>query len=76
VATLRELAAAAKRVKPDVLTNHSRHHDFSRWIANLFCDHDLANDIRKLESAMKREGDVDAFIAGLCETVERRYESS
>jgi hypothetical protein len=74
--TLQELATAAKRVKPDVLNNHSRHHDFSRWIANLFCDHVLANEVRKLESAMKRDGEVDGFIAGLCETVEERYKSS
>lgn len=75
-ATLRELASAAKRVAPKVLTNHSRHHDFSRWIASLFCDHDLANDIRKLESGLEHDGNADAFLSGLCETVERRYESS
>ncbi|MEZ6131281.1 MAG: HAD family hydrolase [Planctomycetaceae bacterium] len=75
-ATLRELASAAKRVAPKVLTNHCRHHDFSRWIASLFCDHDLANDIRKLESGLKHDGNADAFLSGLCETVERRYESS
>jgi hypothetical protein len=75
-ATLRELAAAAERVMPDVLVNHGRHHDFSRWIATLFCDHDLANDVRKLESALKNGVSVDDFVAGLSETVEKRYESS
>ncbi len=76
VATLRELAEVAKRVKVDVLVDHSRHHDFSRWIADVFCDRDLANDVRKLESTMKRDEDADGFIGGLCETVENRYESS
>jgi len=76
VATLRELAEVAKRVKVDVIVNHSRHHDFSRWIADVFCDRDLANDVRKLESTMKRDEDADGFIVGLCETVENRYESS
>ncbi len=75
-ATLRELASAAKRVAPKVLTNHCRHHDFSRWIASLFYDHDLANDIRKVESALRHDGNVEAFLSSLCETVERRYESS
>lgn len=75
-ATLRGLAASAKRVNAEVLANHSRHHDFSRWIANLFCDRDLANDVRRLESAMKRDGKVDAFVAGLCEAVEKRYKSN
>jgi hypothetical protein len=68
-ATLLELATAAKRVKPGILRDHSRHHDVSRWIANLFCDHDLGNNVRKMESAMKRDGEVDSFIACLCETV-------
>eukprot|EP00913_Durusdinium_trenchii_P013395 g12576.t1 len=75
-ATLRHLAATVTRVSPNVLINHSRHHDFSRWIATLFCDTDLANDVRKLESALKNDGAADAFIGGLCETVEKRYEGS
>lgn len=48
--------------------------DFSRWMADLFCDRDLAHDVRKLESTMKR--DVGGFIAGLCEAVKRRCQSS
>ncbi len=75
-ATLRGLAEAALRVQANVLTNHCRHHDFSRWIADVFCDRDLANDVRKLESTMKRDEDVDGFVVGLCKTVEKRYESS
>lgn len=75
-ATLQGLAAPARRVNAEVSASHSRHHDFSRWIANLFCDRDLANDVRRLESAMKRDGKVDAFVAGLCETVENRYRSN
>lgn len=75
-ATLGELAAAARRVNAGVLNNHGRHHDFSRWIANVFSDHDLVNEVRKLESAMKRDGEVDGFVSGLCETLEKRYESS
>src|SRR5690606_16361474 len=31
--TLRELVAAARRVEPTTLINHSHCHDFSRWIA-------------------------------------------
>lgn len=75
-ATLRELAAAAVRVMPEVLINHGRHHDFSRWIATLFCDHELANDVRKLESALKNGLAVDDFVSSLSETLEKRYESS
>lgn len=75
-ATLRDLVNSARRVSPKVLINHCRHHDFSRWIATLFCDHDLANDVRRLESTLKNQGTVDGFIDGLCTTVEKRYESS
>ena len=75
-ATLSHLAEAATRVSPDVLINHSQYHDFSRWIATIFCDHVLASDVRKLESTLRNDGAVKDFISGLCETVEKRYEGS
>lgn len=75
-ATLRELAAVAARVEVRVLAGHCKHHDFSRWIVSLFCDHDLANDIRQLESKHQREASTEGFAAELCEIIERRYESS
>lgn len=75
-ATLRELASSVGRVGSRVLANHCRHHDFSRWIASLFCDHDLANEVRQLESIHRRDGSAEGFAAGLCATIERRYESS
>jgi hydroxymethylpyrimidine pyrophosphatase-like HAD family hydrolase len=75
-ATLRELAVAAERVSPKALSNHCCHHDFSRWVATIFCDHDLANEVRQLESVLKKGGAVEGFIAGLRDTVEKRYESN
>lgn len=75
-ATLRELSSAAKRVAPNVLANHNQHHDFSRWITSLFCDHDLANDVRQLESKHKHNGNPGDFASLLSEIIERRYESS
>ena len=74
-ATLRELANSVGRVGSGVLANHCRHHDFSRWIASLFCDHELAHEVRHLESTHKRDGSAEGFAAGLCATIERRYES-
>jgi len=73
--TLRELTAAAKRVSPEVLSNHNNHHDFSRWIASLFCDHDLANGVRQLESKYKLNGAAHDFADKLSEMIEKRYES-
>lgn len=75
-ATLRELSSAAKRVSFEVLLNHNKNHDFSRWIASLFCDHDLANDVRQLESKYKFNGAAGDFADKLSATIEKRYESS
>jgi hydroxymethylpyrimidine pyrophosphatase-like HAD family hydrolase len=75
-ATLRELASVAARVDASVLAGHCQHHDYSRWIASVFCDHDLANDIRQLESKHKHEAAAGNFAEELQELVERRYESS
>jgi hydroxymethylpyrimidine pyrophosphatase-like HAD family hydrolase len=75
-ATLRELAAAATHVAPHVLAHHNERHDFSRWIASEFCDHELANDVRQLESQHSRNGLVGNFSTNLSVVIERRYESS
>jgi hypothetical protein len=72
--TLRELAATAKRVPPSVVANHSRKHDFSRWISDLFCDHELANEVRRLENSLNIDKNVARFVSSLAESVERRYE--
>lgn len=74
-ALLRDLPSAAQRVSPNVLSNHSRHHDLSRWIANLFCDPDLANDVRKIELALNSGGSVGSFVTSLNEAIENRYEN-
>ncbi|PAY16128.1 hypothetical protein CKO51_28405 [Rhodopirellula sp. SM50] len=74
-ATLRELTSAAKRVCPEVLSNHNKHHDFSRWITSLFCDHDLANEVRQLELKHRLNGVQADFADKLSETIEKRYES-
>lgn len=73
-ATLGELAAAAGRVAPEVLTGHSRQHDFSRWIAKLFCDYDLANDVRQLEFKQNKDGSTEDFLDGLAAMIDKRYE--
>ncbi|MCA9075861.1 MAG: HAD hydrolase family protein [Planctomycetaceae bacterium] len=75
-ATLRELVASARQVAPHVLMHHNQHHDFSRWIAGQFCDHDLANDVRQLEIQHKSKGMVDDFATRLSEAIERRYHNS
>lgn len=74
--TLRQLAPLAQHVGADALAGHCQHHDFSRWIAGLFCDHDLAHDVRQLESMHQRSASTAGFAAELSQLIERRYEST
>ena len=47
--TLEEFVGLLAAVPASVLDGHARAGDFSRWIADVFHDHSLASDIRKLE---------------------------
>jgi hydroxymethylpyrimidine pyrophosphatase-like HAD family hydrolase len=47
--TLQEFVSALGRVSSGVLDGHARRGDFSRWIAEVFHDHPLASDVRKVE---------------------------
>jgi hypothetical protein len=51
----------------DSLDGHARRGDFSRWIANVFHDHRLASDVRKIEQQyrLSHVGDVRQPIAEL-----------
>lgn len=75
-ATLRELADTVGQVGSRVLANHCRHHDFSRWTASLFGDHELANEMRQLESQHQHDSSGEEFAASLCAAIERRYQLS
>lgn len=75
-ATLRELAAAAPRIAPVVLAHHNQHHDISRWIADQFCDDELANDVRQLEAQYSHDGGTGDFARRLSEAIDQRYEGS
>jgi len=57
------------------LGEHARRGDFSRWIANVFHDHRLASDVRKIEQRYRLGdlGDVRESIAAL---IQERYSFS
>ncbi len=74
--TLRELATLSAHLDAQVLAGHCRHHDFSRWISSLFCDRELAKDVRKLEASHRQHASTEGFASELSEIIERRYESS
>jgi hydroxymethylpyrimidine pyrophosphatase-like HAD family hydrolase len=48
--TLAEFAAMASACSPEVLQEHLRRHDFSRWIGEVFRDPSLASQVRRLET--------------------------
>jgi hydroxymethylpyrimidine pyrophosphatase-like HAD family hydrolase len=47
--SLKEFAALLQSYPGSSVSEHARRGDFSRWIANVFYDHHLASDIRKIE---------------------------
>jgi hydroxymethylpyrimidine pyrophosphatase-like HAD family hydrolase len=73
-ATLRELAASASRVSPQIVDSHLGRHDFSRWIASQFGDHELADAVRNLESKHNTDPTLKAFSDSLSAEIMRRYE--
>jgi hypothetical protein len=62
--TLRAFLAALREVEGDVLVHHASRGDFSRWIADVFVDRQLANRLRKIERRW-RDGDVTPLRSAL-----------
>jgi hypothetical protein len=57
------------------LIGHARRGDFSQWIANVFHDHALASEIRKMEHQL-RLGYVDDLTKSIARLIQARYEFS
>lgn len=72
--TLRELAERVKRLASPVVEGHLRRHDFSKWIANLFGDNELAKTVRELELQHRANGTVENFGNALAAAIDERYE--
>jgi len=54
------------------LGEHARRGDFSRWIANVFHDHRLASDVRKIEQRY-RLGYLDDVRESMAALIQERY---
>ena len=65
--SLAQFAALLEDHSAESLGEHARRGDFSRWIANVFHDHRLASDVRKIEQQYRLShlGDVRHPIAAL-----------
>ena len=48
--TFKDFLALLEVAEPTVLAGHARRGDFSHWIADVFHDHALASEIRKVGS--------------------------
>jgi hypothetical protein len=71
--SLKEFICSLDKMPAGVLDGHARRGDFSRWIAEVFHDHPLASDLRKLEQRY-RLGYVECLADELAGTIRQRYE--
>jgi len=70
--TLRAFIEILDRTPADVLAGHADRHDFSRWIADVFGDHPLAETIRRLEG--EYAGRVPDLVVNLTQAIRARYD--
>jgi hypothetical protein len=73
--TLKEFVASLKTLPLSVLEEHARRGDFSQWIGDVFHDHLLASDVRKVEQRY-RLGHARDLCNSLAESIQERYELS
>jgi hydroxymethylpyrimidine pyrophosphatase-like HAD family hydrolase len=71
--TLKEFVTIQDRLPAAAIEGHARRGDFSRWIAEVFADHLLADEIRKVEKQFRR-GRVANLSESLVKPILERYE--
>lgn len=73
--SLKEFVFLLRTIPATSLGEHARRGDFSRWIADVFHDHRLASDIRKIELRF-RVGDLDDIRESMAALIQERYRFS
>ena len=73
VTSLADFAAELGRVPRAVITHHAEHHDFSRWIRDVFQDQPLATAVRGAEATL-RPDNVESLRASLLQHLALRYD--
>jgi len=71
--TLKEFVAALRTLPLAVLEGHARRGDFSQWVGDIFHDHVLASDIRKVEQRYRLGHTRDIYNA-VAESIQARYD--
>ena len=72
---LKDFLALLEIASKDVQARHASRGDFSRWIADVFHDHALASEIRKVEQRF-RLGHIHDLAKSIAKLVQERYEFS
>ena len=73
VCTLRQFVAELERTPPRLLAEYLVRGDFSRWIADVFGDHALADELRTLEQRY-RSGVREDTLPAIASAVRGRYD--
>ena len=71
--TLRQFVGELESTPLPVLSGHLSRGDFSRWIAEVFGDRGLADEMRAIEQRY-RSGSRDAIVSDLANAVRARYD--
>jgi hypothetical protein len=72
--TLREFVGLLIAVPAERVSEHLRHHDFSRWLEGVFRDRSLAAHIHRLEGNVTRDAARDIADA-IAQAIRARYET-
>jgi hypothetical protein len=73
--TLKEFVAGLAIAPPEVVAGHAHRGDFSHWIGEVFHDHALASDVRKLEQRFRIGHDHD-LSSSIAKLIQDRYDFS
>jgi hypothetical protein len=71
--TLKEFVTIQHRLAAAATEGHAQRGDYSHWIAEVFGDHLLAEEIRKIEKQFRRDRVAD-FSESLIKLICERYE--
>lgn len=71
--TLRQFVAGVEHAAPAAVAGYVGRGDFSRWIAEVFGDHALAEELRRHEQRFRTGGDGDT-VADIAAAIRARYD--
>jgi hydroxymethylpyrimidine pyrophosphatase-like HAD family hydrolase len=73
--TLKEFLGLLEQVPATSVAGHAQRGDFSRWVGDVFHDHALASEIRKVEQRF-RLGHIHDLTESVVKLIQARYEFS